>query len=67
MNKIYNCSECDYCYSNETMGCNYLCVNMESEYFGELVDGLGIAEENKECVVVRGKNFDELILEDQFS
>ena len=49
------------------MGCNYLCVNMESEYFGELVDGLGIAEENKECVVVRGKNFDELILEDQFS
>lgn len=54
---VHNCSECDYCYSNETFrGGEYICVNGESEYVGEFVDGLGIAKEDYDCVVINGKH-----------
>lgn len=60
MAKIYNCSDCDYCYSNETMGEEHICVNGKSDCFGNLVDWLGLAEEDMECVVVSGKDRNEL-------
>lgn len=54
---VRNCSECDYCYSNETFrGGEYICVNGESEYVGEFIDGCGIAEEDYDCVVIDGKH-----------
>ena len=54
---IHNCSECDYCYSNETFrGGEYICVNGESEYVGEFIDGCGLAEEDYDCVVIDGKH-----------
>ena len=65
MSKIYNCSNCDYCYSNETMGELHLCVNGNSDHIGEPVDWLGLAEEDMECVVVNGKGRDELRDEDE--
>lgn len=61
MPKVYNCSDCDYCYSNETMGETHICVNGNSEYLGELVDWLGLAEDDMECVIVNGKGRNELI------
>ncbi len=65
MGKVHNCSECDYCYSNETMGELYICVNgLDSEYFGEFVDGLGMAEDDMDCVVINGKGHDELVEEE---
>ena len=57
----YNCSDCDYCYSNNTMGASYLCTNGDSEYFGEFVDGLGMAEDDMDCVIVNGKVRDMLL------
>ena len=64
MAKIYNCSDCDYCYSNETMGGAYICVNGNSEYLGKFVDWLGLADDDMECVIVNGKDRDELRCED---
>lgn len=62
--QIYNCSDCDYCYSNETMrDSEYICVNGNSDKFGEFVDWLGLAEEDEECVVVNGKSREELYTE----
>lgn len=53
---VHNCSECDYRYRNETFGGDYyICVNGQSEYLGEMVDGLGLAEEDYDCVVIDGK------------
>ena len=63
MGKVHNCSECDYCYSNETMSELYICVNGDSEYFGEFVDGLGLAEDDMDCVIINGKDHDELVEE----
>lgn len=58
---VHNCSECDYCYSNETFrGGEYICVNGESEYVGEFIDGCGIAEEDYDCVVIDGKHRREI-------
>ena len=62
--KVHNCSECDYCYSNETLKGSYIFVNGNSEYLGTLVDGLGLAEEDMECVVKNGKDWAELVEED---
>ena len=62
--RIFNCSVCDFCYSNETMNCLYLCVNGASEYLGEFVDGLGLASEDYECVVINGKSREELLEEE---
>ncbi len=65
MLKVYNCSDCDYCYTNETMkDSTHICVNFESECFGRPVDWLGLSEENMECVVKNGKTYDELVGED---
>ena len=59
--KVYNCSDCDYCYSNETMkGGTHICVNYDSECFGEPVDWLGLSEEDMYCVIVDGRSRDEL-------
>lgn len=55
MAKIHNCSDCDYCYSNETLVGEYICVNGKSDYLGQLVDGLGLAEDDMDCVVIDGK------------
>ncbi len=63
MSKVLNCSDCDYCYSNETMGAMYICVNGNSGYFGEFVDGLGMAEDDMDCVVSDFKSHDELVEE----
>ena len=60
MSKVHNCSECDFCYSNETMGELHLWVNGDSEYLGEFVDYLGLAEEDKDCVVIDGKSRNEI-------
>ena len=65
MAKIYNCSDCDYCYSNETMRQAYICVNGNSEYLGKLVDWLGLAEEDMECVIVNGKSRVDLAEDDE--
>lgn len=65
MSKVYNCSDCDYCYSNETMGEAHICVNGNSEYLGKLVDWLGLAEDDMNCVIVNGKDRDELSEEDE--
>lgn len=67
MAKVYNCSECDYCYTNETMRSEYICVNGKSDMFGKLVDWLGLAEDDMDCVVVNGKDRDELAEEDMES
>lgn len=65
-NKNHNCSDCDYCYTNETMkDSTHICVNFESECFGQPVDWLGLSEESMECVVKNGKTYDELIEEDK--
>ena len=64
MAKVYNCSECDYCYSNETMGSEHICVNGKSDMFGKLVDWLGLAEDDMDCVVINGKVHDELVEEE---
>ncbi len=64
--QIYNCSDCDYCYSNETMHSEHICVNGNSDKFGEFVDWLGLAEENEECVVINGKNREEILKEDDY-
>ena len=55
-----NCSNCDCCYSNETMRGTYICVNGKSEHLGEFVDGLGLAEDDMDCVIVDGKDRSEL-------
>jgi len=60
MTKVYNCSECDYCYTNETMRSEHICVNGKSDMFGQLVDWLGLAEDDMDCVVINGKSRDEL-------
>jgi hypothetical protein len=52
---VHNCSECDYCYSNETMQDFSICVNGNSEYWGEMVDEHGLACDDMECVVIDGK------------
>ena len=54
MAAIYNCSDCDYCYSNETMEETHICVNGKSEYLGNPVDYIGLAEEDMECAVING-------------
>ena len=64
MSKVHNCSECDYCYSNDTMGELYLCTNGNSIYLGEFVDYLGLSGEDKDCVVIDGKTRDEIFDED---
>ena len=64
--QIYNCSDCDYCYSNETMHSEHICVNGYSEKFGQLVDWLGLAEEDEECVVINGKTREEILKEDDY-
>jgi len=64
MSKVYNCSNCDYCYSNKTLRNSYICVNGNSEYLGEFVDWLGLAEEDMDCVIVNGKDRNELGEED---
>lgn len=63
MDRVYNCSDCDFCYSNETMGQIHICVNGKSDMLGQLVDWLGLAEEDMECVVVNGKDHNELFEE----
>lgn len=67
MSKVYNCSDCDYCYSNETMGSAHICVNGNSEYLGQPVDWLGLADDDMDCVVVDGKNRDELTAEEEIA
>ena len=57
---IHNCSECDYCYSNETMGELHICVNGNSEMLGQAVDYLGLADDDMDCVVINGKDRDEI-------
>lgn len=57
---IHNCSECDYCYSNETMGELHICVNGKSEMLGQAVDYLGLADDDMDCVVINGKDRDEI-------
>lgn len=64
MAKIFNCSDCDYCYSNETMGDLHICINGGSDHLGEFVDWLGLSEEDMECAVVSGKDRDELCFEE---
>ena len=59
MSKVYNCSDCDYCYSNETLGQTYICVNGNSEDLGQPVDWLGLAEDDMDCVIINGKDRDE--------
>ena len=62
MTNVYNCSECDYCYRNETLpDITHICVNYNSECFGQPVDWLGLEEEDMECVVIQGKYYDELV------
>lgn len=52
-------------YSNETFrGGEYICVNGESEYVGEFIDGYGLAEEDYDCVVIDGKHRWEIDEED---
>ena len=66
MSQIHNCSDCDYCYTNKTMkGGTHICVNYDSEYFGEPVDWLGLSEADMECVVESGKTYDELIEDEE--
>ena len=60
MREIKNCADCDYCYTNETMGETHICVNGASEYLGEAVDWLGLAGDDMSCVVVDGKTREEL-------
>ena len=38
-------------------------INGDSEYFGEFVDGLGLAEDDMDCVIINGKDHDELVEE----
>lgn len=57
MAKVYNCSECDYCYIN-------ICGNDQSDMFGQLIDWLGLAEEDMDCVIINGKDHDELTEEE---
>ena len=64
MAKVYNCSECDYCYTNETMGSEHICVNGKSDMFGQLVDWLGLAEDDMDCVIINGKDHNELVEEE---
>lgn len=61
MANVHNCSGCDYCYSNDTMDGLYICVNGNSEMLGEFVDGLGMAEDDMDCVVIDGKDKSEII------
>ena len=59
--KIYNCSDCDYCYSNETMRAGiHICINYGSDHFGQPVDWLGLADDDMECVVINGNDYSEL-------
>ena len=60
MGKTLNCSDCDYCYSNETMGELHICVNGHSDLFGEFVDWLGLAGDDMPCVIIDGKDRSEL-------
>lgn len=66
MAAIYNSSDCDYCYSNETMGETHICVNGKSEYLGNPVDYIGLAEEDMECAVINGIESGELREEDAY-
>ena len=43
------------------MGQTYICVNYKSDLFGKPVDWLGLADEDMECVIINGKDHDELI------
>ena len=61
---IHNCSECDYCYTNDTMDCMSICVNGKSEMLGQVVDSYGMAEDDMDCVVIDGKDRDEIDQED---
>ena len=64
--KKYNCSDCDYCYTNETLDGMYICVNGHSENWGNAVDWLGLSDEEMDCVVVNGKSLDELCEEEDW-
>lgn len=43
------CHDCKYCYSNETMGSLYLCVNGKADNFGEFI-GLCSEYDCPDCV-----------------
>jgi len=43
------CSDCNYCYTNETMDSLYLCVNGKSENFGSFT-GLCSEDDCPDCV-----------------
>ena len=54
--------------SNETIpDSTHICVNYNSECFGQPVDWLGLAEDDMDCVVINGKDRDELVEEDMES
>ena len=57
---MQNCSKCDYCYSDETMGELHICVKGNSEMFGQAVDYLGLADDDMDCVVINGKDRDKI-------
>lgn len=40
------CTDCKYSYTNETLTGSFICVNGESVYLGEYVDGYGYAEDS---------------------
>lgn len=61
---IHNCSECDYCYTNDTMDGMSICVNGKSEMLGQVVDSYGMAEDDMDCVVIDGKDRDEIDMDD---
>jgi len=43
------CSDCNYCYTNDTMDSLYLCVNGKSENFGSFT-GLCSEDDCPDCV-----------------
>ncbi len=43
------CRDCDYCYTNETMGGLYICVNGHSDNFSSYT-GLCCEDECEDCV-----------------
>ena len=63
---IFNCNNCDYCYSNNTME-NPVCMNAHSENFGKPSKNLlqTILDENADmdCAVVNGKKAKDIIEE----
>ena len=51
------CRECKYCYANETMKDLYICVNGDSENFGQFT-GICADDECVDCVFDKG-DFEE--------